>query len=132
MEWARLLHGVPAGRRCCTPSSWRALSDDLNTPAAFAVIARPGRAARDECTKTSVSLKRALTFLGVYNDEKGRRLHRRPDPSTRRRSKTLIAKRNAARKAKNFAEADRLRGELSAMGVAIEDAPAGTTWKVVS
>ena len=43
-----------------------------------------------------------------------------------------IARRNAARKAKDFAEADKIRGELTAMNVAIEDGPKGTTWKVVS
>ena len=42
----------------------------------------------------------------------------------------LIAERVAARKAKDFAEADRLRGELDAMGIVIKDGPEGTTWEV--
>ncbi len=42
----------------------------------------------------------------------------------------LIAARNDARKAKNFAEADRVRGELKALRVEIMDTPQGTTWKV--
>jgi cysteinyl-tRNA synthetase len=48
----------------------------------------------------------------------------------------LIAARAAARKAKNFAEADRIRGELDALGIALKDAkdPATgelvTTWEV--
>lgn len=41
---------------------------------------------------------------------------------------SLIAARNAARKTKNFAEADRIRAELTAMGVEITDTPTGTTW----
>jgi cysteinyl-tRNA synthetase len=41
----------------------------------------------------------------------------------------LIAQRNAARKAKNFAESDRIRDELSAKGVLLEDGPGGTTWR---
>jgi cysteinyl-tRNA synthetase len=49
-----------------------------------------------------------------------------------KRVEDLIAKRNAARKAKNFAEADSVRAELTALGVAIEDGPTGTTWKVMS
>jgi cysteinyl-tRNA synthetase len=40
-----------------------------------------------------------------------------------------IDARNAARKAKNFAEADRIRKELEAKGILVEDAPKGTTWR---
>jgi len=42
----------------------------------------------------------------------------------------LIADRNAARKSKNWAEADRCRDELIAMGVLIEDTANGTEWKI--
>ncbi|HEY1506653.1 MAG TPA: cysteine--tRNA ligase [Stellaceae bacterium] len=40
-----------------------------------------------------------------------------------------IAARNAARKAKNFAEADRIRTELALKGILLEDGPGGTTWR---
>ena len=42
----------------------------------------------------------------------------------------LIADRNAARSSKNWAEADRCRDELTAMGVLIEDTANGTHWKI--
>jgi cysteinyl-tRNA synthetase len=41
----------------------------------------------------------------------------------------LIAARNAARKAKNFAESDRIRAELAMKGILLEDGPGGTTWR---
>ena len=42
----------------------------------------------------------------------------------------LIEARNAARRTKNFKEADRIRDELKSMGVEIEDTKDGTKWKV--
>jgi cysteinyl-tRNA synthetase len=41
----------------------------------------------------------------------------------------LVELREAARRAKNFAEADRIRDQLSAAGVILEDGPAGTRWR---
>jgi cysteinyl-tRNA synthetase len=41
----------------------------------------------------------------------------------------LVQARIAARKSRNFAESDRIRDELAAQGVVLEDGPAGTTWR---
>jgi cysteinyl-tRNA synthetase len=41
----------------------------------------------------------------------------------------LVQARIAARKSRNFAESDRIRDELAAKGVVLEDGPAGTTWR---
>jgi len=43
---------------------------------------------------------------------------------------SLIDARNAARKAKNFKESDRIRDELAAMGVVLKDSKDGTTWEI--
>src|SRR5215468_5324680 len=48
----------------------------------------------------------------------------------RKRVDTLIAARTTARKAKNFAESDRIRDELAAMGVMLKDTKDGTTWEI--
>ena len=48
-----------------------------------------------------------------------------PDP----RIDALIEQRNAARAAKDFATADKIRDQLADAGVQIEDGPSGTTWR---
>jgi cysteinyl-tRNA synthetase len=46
------------------------------------------------------------------------------------RVEKLIAARAAARKSKNFKEADRIRDEITAMGVVLHDSKDGTTWEI--
>jgi cysteinyl-tRNA synthetase len=46
------------------------------------------------------------------------------------RIESLIEARIAARKAKNFKEADRIRDELAKMGVVLKDSKDGTTWEI--
>jgi cysteinyl-tRNA synthetase len=41
----------------------------------------------------------------------------------------VIEARQAARKGKNFAEADRIRDELTSQGIVLEDGAGGTTWR---
>jgi len=40
----------------------------------------------------------------------------------------MIQQRAEAKRAKNFAEADRIRSELLAKGIVLKDSPSGTTW----
>jgi cysteinyl-tRNA synthetase len=129
MEWARLLHGAPASDDVHA-DVLAALDDDLNTPAVFTALHGLAAAARTN-PEDRARFKRALAFLGLYADEKDADfiVGQVVDAEA---VEALIAERNAARKARNFAEADRIRKALAAMNVAIEDGPAGTTWKVVS
>jgi len=48
----------------------------------------------------------------------------------KRKVEDHIAARNAARKAKDFKESDRIRDELAAMGVVLKDTKDGTTWEI--
>ena len=111
-----------------------ALEDDLNTPAVFAELHKLAHAAGQGSNSAARELKAAGLLLGLLGQslEQWRRWTPKGVAIDAARVDDLIAKRNAARKAKNFAEADRLRAELAAMKVAIEDGPGGTTWKVVS
>jgi cysteinyl-tRNA synthetase len=49
------------------------------------------------------------------------------DPTTQKLIDELVGRRNAARAAKNFAEADRLRDEIASLGIALKDNKDGTT-----
>jgi cysteinyl-tRNA synthetase len=53
------------------------------------------------------------------------------DPELARWVDEQLVARKAARSARNFAEADKIRGALKARGVEIEDTPTGTKWRVL-
>jgi cysteinyl-tRNA synthetase len=130
-RWYQIVEGVETAGKV-PPGVLAALEDDLNTPAAIAEMHKLANAAGQGSSSAAAELKAAgrfFSFFAMPLDE-----WRRWTPECKSidagQVEALIAERNAARKAKNFAEADRLRGELTAMGVAIEDTPSGTTWKV--
>ena len=110
-----------------------AMDDDLNTPkalsAVFAYVKRmntlidSGSVGPDEASRAIDALKRVNSVLGIL-DFKEETL-----PS---RLAGLIAKRDEARKRKDFAESDRLRKELLAEGIVVEDTPTGSRWKRVA
>ena len=109
-----------------------ALDDDLNAPRACAALfelVHDGNAALDaESPGAAVALAvvdRAMAVLDVLPTSK------RPDPALTRWIEDRIAARDKARKAKDFKEADRIRAELAARGVEIEDTPSGTKWRLV-
>ena len=126
-KWLRKLGDVPRGVRPPPPPVVvEALSDDLNTPAALAAIAG--------IEQDREALLGALAFLGLpsLGPEKSRHGQDQrglaDDPDTAR-IEALVAERMAARKARNWAESDRIRDALAAEGISLEDGPGGTIWR---
>ena len=116
-----------------------ALDDDLNTPNAMAEIAALSRALNSATTEADkarlkAELLAAGALLGVLQQDpavwlKSSSSTTDVDPSA---VENLIAARNAARRTRDFKEADRIRDEIAALGVVIEDRADGTHWRMAS
>jgi cysteinyl-tRNA synthetase len=109
----------------------QALADDLNTPKAIAELHVLTRLAQSD-EPARIALGGTLQFLGFLRFPKSVWLEEKYAHISVNKSaiEDLIAARNAARKAKNFEESDRIRDELAAMGVVLKDSKDGTTWKI--
>jgi len=107
------------------PSVEDALCDDLNTPAALAELHRLDLA-------SSRTIKASAKLLGLLAQTRGERQAAGLAAAAidRNEVERLIAARVAARAAKQWAESDRLRDLLAAMGVVVKDSKAGTTWEL--
>ena len=116
------------------PPVLHALCDDLNTPKAITELHQlRNTIVHDGGVPALNAFVDSLTFLGflreTLSDWDARKHSTRGIDASK--IETLIDGRNAARKAKNFKEADRIRDELNAMGIELEDHKDGTTtWKV--
>jgi cysteinyl-tRNA synthetase len=115
-----------------------ALCDDLNTPEAFAVVARLAGAARAATTQEAkraakAALLGAADMLGILQlpPEAWFKQSTGGAAIDEAEVQRLVEARVAAKKAREFAEADRIRDQLAAMGIAIEDTAQGPRWKVV-
>ena len=108
-----------------------AMDDDFNTPEAIAVLFELANEANKPGGEASARALRALgAVLGLLERPAEDFLKGDvPDGWTVDRIEGLIAARSAAKKARNFAEADRLRKALLDAGIALEDGPQGTTWR---
>lgn len=113
---------VHAQQGVIAPSILELLLDDLNTPKAIAglhILDRPGG---------QTELGETLKALGFRGDLATPGVNETVDDAA---VAALIGARLAARKARNWAESDRIRDELAAMGVSIKDNKDGTTnWEM--
>lgn len=124
------------------------MEDDFNTARGMAALFEALRATNrtiDEMTDENafeskieidghmVDLFKMANILGVLNENPYEYFEAKKDKSgvDASRVEALIQERAEVRKAKNFQRADEIREELTAMGVAIEDGPGGTTWKMM-
>jgi cysteinyl-tRNA synthetase len=124
-EWAA--HGGDTEEAEVPDALIEALTDDLNTPKALAELHQLHRSGG------FAKLAAALRLIGISDAQlKGSALLKGKEiPVDPPKIEHLIIARNAARKTKNFAEADRIRDELAASRVELEDHKDGTTtWKV--
>jgi cysteinyl-tRNA synthetase len=105
-----------------------ALADDLNTPAAIAhlhglygeVRARPEAAAE---------LRADAEFLGFDLGSLAARSGLEAAPERVAEIERIVAERDEARRRRDWAASDKLRDELSALGVAVKDGKAGAIWE---
>lgn len=115
----------------------QAMDDDFNTPEALAVLfdlANQVNRLRDE--DNNAALEKAAVFknlanvLGLLEEDAEQYLQAGAgDSEDGADIDALIEARNAARENKDWPEADRIRDELDAMGVVLEDKDGKTVWR---
>jgi len=146
---------APAGVEAFTERFNAAMDDDFNTPEALAVLFELVREINrvrkdDEASAAALAsgLRRLGGVLGILQDDPeawlkggGSRVSAADTVGSTDNLEAVqagmsdeqieasIQERLAARKAKNWAEADRIRDQLKAAGVILEDGPQGTTWR---
>lgn len=107
-----------------------AMDDDFNTADAISTVFEMVKRANITVTKESAAayirrvkelLEKLLEVLGIHAERK--------EESLDACVEALIEERQTARKEKNYARADEIRAELTAMGILLEDTKEGVKWK---
>jgi cysteinyl-tRNA synthetase len=111
-----------------------ALADDLNTPVALAEFNRVARQLaradnRADAQKAAGELLADAALIGLMQSDPDEWFGAASENSEGAAIEELIEKRNQARAGKDFATADAIRDELTAMGVVLEDAGGVTRWR---
>lgn len=120
------------------PDFEAALCDDLNTPAAFAILSGLADEARkasgpEARRRTLAVLLGCARLIGLLQEDPENWFKRTAAGNAIDADwvQGLLEERVAARAARDFSRADQIREELAARGVIIEDGAGGTRWKVV-
>ena len=127
----------PAGEDDYSPRFEEAMNDDFNTPEAIAVLfdlATHINRARDqgdvaEASRLAGILKKLANVLGLLEADPETYLKGETSADDSEQIEALIQQRLQARADKNWAEADRIRDQLHAMGVELEDKGGETIWR---
>jgi cysteinyl-tRNA synthetase len=102
------------------------MNEDFNTPVALAVMFELANEVNRTRSPDAAALLRQLGgVLGVLQQAPRAYLQGDLDATA---IEAAIAARQAAKAAKDYAEADRIRKDLAAQGVELKDGPQGTTW----
>jgi cysteinyl-tRNA synthetase len=117
-----------------------ALDDDLNTPQAFASLFALLNGVRAELMKPQpdwdsvasqrAALLQAANLMGFLEGDPNGWFQGSADEGLKTRVEALIAARAAARAAKDWPEADRIRVQLADLNVDVMDGPTGATWRI--
>ena len=135
--------GETAPRKACSDDFYRAMDDDFNTPEAIAALFE---IAKEINRNRENDPPRAAALAGCLRDLGGVLGLLQDAPETFLRAATgagagvstalseeeieaLIAARIRAREDRNWAEADRIRKDLDAQGIVLEDGASGTRWR---
>ncbi|MCZ4129271.1 cysteine--tRNA ligase [Stutzerimonas balearica] len=133
-----LPEATPAGGETFVGRFGAAMDDDFNSPEACAVLfdmVREVNRLRESDVQAAAALaarlKELAGVLGVLQLEPEAFLQAGAEGKVDAAEvEALIAARLAARAEKNWAESDRIRDQLTAMGVVLEDGKGGTTWRL--
>ena len=135
--WYRVLRdlaevAVPEGALPVPARVEAALCDDLNTPQALAELSQLADQARQSgSAKAKAALLGGGMLLGLLQQQPDAWLKRGESSVDEAHVEDLLQQRRAARAARDFARADAIRVELTALGIAIEDGAQGTRWSVL-
>jgi len=114
------------------------MQDDFNTPEALAILFELAHEINkhrltdfDQAQKLAGELRYLAAMLGLLQIDSEIFLQGETEGLSAAMIENMIQQRNAARTAKNWKESDRIRDELKAQGIVLEDGAQGTTWRKI-